>query len=133
MRPLLIITFLSVVLAGEPTSAQHYFTPPTSGQSYSSPGYGYFTPPAAPNRRPKSGPAIAAKIPEPETTTISEEYAKGSIVIINHERALYFVDRVSGDAQAVVKHDSAACARCQPRARLPSNGGRDQMSLSAEF
>jgi hypothetical protein len=46
MRPLLIITFLSVVLAGEPTSAQHYFTPPTSGQSYSSPGYGYFTPPA---------------------------------------------------------------------------------------
>ena len=32
------------------------------------------------------------KIPQPEKATIGEQYAKGSIVIVNHERNLYFVE-----------------------------------------
>ena len=31
-------------------------------------------------------------MPQPENTTIGEEYAKGDIVIVNHERSLYFVE-----------------------------------------
>jgi hypothetical protein len=34
----------------------------------------------------------AVQIPEPEKAAIAEEYAKGSIVIVNHERNLYFVE-----------------------------------------
>jgi lipoprotein-anchoring transpeptidase ErfK/SrfK len=91
MRTLLTI-ILAVLLTSEPTSAQHFFAPPASGQSYTSQNYRYFTPPAPVFRRSKSGPAVAVKIPEPETATINEQYAKGSIVIVNHERALYFVE-----------------------------------------
>src|SRR6266403_4515890 len=47
-------------------------------------------------RRPHGPPGRAApsnvKIPQPEKATIGEEYAKGSIVIVNHERNLYFVE-----------------------------------------
>jgi lipoprotein-anchoring transpeptidase ErfK/SrfK len=52
----------------------------------------YFPPPAPAQRRARAETALAAKIPDPESATISGEYAKGSIVIINHERALYFVE-----------------------------------------
>jgi lipoprotein-anchoring transpeptidase ErfK/SrfK len=37
---------------------------------------------------------VNIEIPEPENVTIGEEYAKGSVVIINHERKLYFVEEV---------------------------------------
>jgi lipoprotein-anchoring transpeptidase ErfK/SrfK len=90
MRTLLIIVIPFIVLANEAALAQQFFTPPTS--SYPSQSYRYFTPPAPAQRRARSETAVAVKIPEPETTTISEEYAKGSIVIVNHERALYFVE-----------------------------------------
>jgi uncharacterized LabA/DUF88 family protein len=90
MRTLLIIVIPFIVLAKEAASAQQFFTPPTS--SYPSQSYRYFTPPAPAQRRARSETAVAVKIPEPESTTISEEYAKGSIVIVNHERALYFVE-----------------------------------------
>jgi lipoprotein-anchoring transpeptidase ErfK/SrfK len=52
----------------------------------------YFPPPAPAQRRARAETALAAKIPDPESATISGEYAKGSFVIINHERALYFVE-----------------------------------------
>jgi lipoprotein-anchoring transpeptidase ErfK/SrfK len=90
MRTLLIIVIPFIVLAKEAASAQQFFTPPTS--SYPSQSYRYFTPPAPAQRRARSETAVAVKIPEPESTTIGEEYAKGSIVIVNHERALYFVE-----------------------------------------
>jgi lipoprotein-anchoring transpeptidase ErfK/SrfK len=33
-----------------------------------------------------------SRSPQPEKATIVEQYAKGSIVIVNHERNLYFVE-----------------------------------------
>ena len=44
---------------------------------------------SADHAQPASGPQ---SIPQPENTTIGEEYAKGDIVIVNHERSLYFVE-----------------------------------------
>ena len=37
--------------------------------------------------------AAPIQIPDPENATISEEYGAGSIVIINGERKLYFVEK----------------------------------------
>jgi lipoprotein-anchoring transpeptidase ErfK/SrfK len=55
--------------------------------------------------RPK---AINVQIPEPENVTIGEEYAKGSIVIINHERKLYFVEEVGNAVRYPVAIGSPA-------------------------
>jgi lipoprotein-anchoring transpeptidase ErfK/SrfK len=90
-------TFLTVaallVLVGEPAWAQSFFQfgSPSARQYYLPPTYQYFTPPPRANRRvqPK---AAAAQIPQPEKAAIAEAYAKGSIVIVNHERNLYFVE-----------------------------------------
>ena len=90
-------TFLTVaalfVLVSEPTWAQSFFQfgPPSSRQYYGAPPYQYFTAPARTKRR--ASPTLAnVQIPQPEKTAIGEEYAKGSIVIVNHERNLYFVE-----------------------------------------
>jgi lipoprotein-anchoring transpeptidase ErfK/SrfK len=90
MRRFLTIAAL-FVLVSEPTSAQGLFQygSPYSGQYYRLQPYPYFTPPPRANRR--AAPSNV-KIPQPEKATIGEEYAKGSIVIVNHERNLYFVE-----------------------------------------
>jgi len=62
------------------------FSPPrpTSGsQSY------FVPPPSGPH---STKPRAEIKVPQPEGVSIDEQYAKGSVVIINHERALYFVE-----------------------------------------
>jgi lipoprotein-anchoring transpeptidase ErfK/SrfK len=90
-------TFLTVaallVFVSEPARAQSLFQfgSPSARQYYLPPTYQYFTPPPRANRRvqPK---AAAVQIPQPEKAAIAEEYAKGSIVIVNHERNLYFVE-----------------------------------------
>jgi hypothetical protein len=81
---------IAALLAGtEPAKAQGLFGglgPPTS--------YQYFQPPSqyvAPLTRSKRR-EIKVSVPPPETTLIDEKYAKGSIVIVNHERNLYFVE-----------------------------------------
>jgi lipoprotein-anchoring transpeptidase ErfK/SrfK len=83
-----ILTVASLlVLVGEPAWAQgiYPFGPPASRH------YQYFVPPAPANRQIRSK-AANVQIPKPENTTIGEEYAKGDIVIVNHERSLYFVE-----------------------------------------
>jgi hypothetical protein len=91
MRTLLTFAALFLV-ASEPTWAQGFFPFGSPSQhSYRLPSYPYFTPPARSHRRASPKPA-KVQIPQPEKTTISEEYAKGSIVIVNHERNLYFVE-----------------------------------------
>jgi hypothetical protein len=74
------------VLVSEPAWAQGFlqYGAPYSGHYYRLPTYPYFTPP----RRAAPKPANV-KIPQPEKATIGEQYAKGSIVIVNHERNLY--------------------------------------------
>jgi hypothetical protein len=52
--------------------------------------------------------AVSVQIPEPENVTIGEEYAKGSIVIINHERKLYFVEEVGNAVRYPVAIGSPA-------------------------
>jgi lipoprotein-anchoring transpeptidase ErfK/SrfK len=92
------VVFLTVValfvLVSEPTWAQGFFQygPPSSGQYYRLQPYPYFTPPPPrANRRAPPKPA-SVKIPQPEKATIDDQYAKGSIVIVNRERNLYFVE-----------------------------------------
>src|SRR6059058_3825438 len=85
MRRFLTIAAL-FVLVSEPAWAQGFFQygAPYSGQYYRLPPYPYFTPPRG-YRRASPKPANV-KIPQPEKATIGEQYAKGSIVIVNHER-----------------------------------------------
>jgi lipoprotein-anchoring transpeptidase ErfK/SrfK len=93
MRRFLTVAAL-FVLVSEPTWAQGFFQygPPSSGQYYRLPPYPYFTPPPPrANRRAPPKPA-SVKIPQPEKATIDDQYAKGSIVIVNRERNLYFVE-----------------------------------------
>ena len=88
------------ILVSGPTCAQSFFRfgPPSSHQYYGAPTYRYFTPPPARAGRRDSSPKTAnIKISEPEKAAIGEEYAKGDIVIVNHERNLYFVEE-SGHA-----------------------------------
>ena len=83
-----ILTVASLlVLVAEPAWAQNIypFGPPASRH------YQYFAPPAPANRQIPSK-AANVQIPKPENTAIGEEYAKGDIVIVNHERSLYFVE-----------------------------------------
>jgi lipoprotein-anchoring transpeptidase ErfK/SrfK len=82
-----------LVFASEPAWAQGFFQygPPYPRQYYRLAPYAYFTQPPRANRRASPKPANV-KIPEPEKATIDEQYAKGSIVIVNHERNLYFVE-----------------------------------------
>jgi lipoprotein-anchoring transpeptidase ErfK/SrfK len=86
MRTILTVASL-LVLVGEPAWAQgiYPFGPPASRH------YQYFVPPAPSNRQIPSK-AANVQIPKPENTAIGEEYAKGDIVIVNHERSLYFVE-----------------------------------------
>src|SRR5216684_6735203 len=90
-------TFLTVaallVLVSEPAWAQSFFQfgPPSARQYYLPPTYQYFTPPPRANRHVQPKAAVV-QIPQPEKAAIAEEYAKGSIVIVNHERKLYFVE-----------------------------------------
>ncbi len=86
MRTILTVASL-LVLVGEPAWAQgiYPFGPPASRH------YQYFAPPAPANRQIPSK-AANVQIPRPENTAIGEEYAKGDIVIVNHERSLYFVE-----------------------------------------
>ena len=83
-----ILTVASLlVLVAEPAWAQdiYPFGPPASRH------YQYYAPPAPANRQIPSK-AANVQIPKPENTAIGEEYAKGDIVIVNHERSLYFVE-----------------------------------------
>ena len=91
MRRFLTIAAL-FVLVSEPAWAQGFFQygAPYSGQYYRLPPYPYFAPPRG-YRRASPKPANV-KIPQPEKAAIGEQYAKGSIVIVNHERNLYFVE-----------------------------------------
>jgi lipoprotein-anchoring transpeptidase ErfK/SrfK len=92
MRRLLTVAALFVLMS-EPTWAQGFFPygSPYSSPYYRLPPYPYFNPPPRAYRRASPKPANI-KIPQPEKATIDEQYAKGSIVIINHERNLYFVE-----------------------------------------
>jgi lipoprotein-anchoring transpeptidase ErfK/SrfK len=92
MRTLLTVAAL-LVLVSEPAWAESYFQfgSPSARQYYLPPTYQYFTPPPRANRRAQPKAAIV-QIPQPEKAAIAEEYAKGSIVIVNHERNLYFVE-----------------------------------------
>lgn len=91
MRGRALVFAIAVSTWSEPAGAQSLFAPPRStfGQ-----GYQYFVPPqpAAPRRAVKSQPRPEIRIPEPESVAISDQYGKGSIVIKNSERALYFVE-----------------------------------------
>jgi lipoprotein-anchoring transpeptidase ErfK/SrfK len=92
MRRFLTVAAL-FVLVSEPAWAQGFFQygSPYRGQYYRLPPYPYFTTPPRVPRRASPKPANI-KIPQPEKATIGEQYAKGSIVIVNHERNLYFVE-----------------------------------------
>src|SRR5260370_39168279 len=98
MRTFLMVAAL-FVFASEPAWAQGFFQygSPYPGQYYRIAPYPYFTQPPRANRRASSPKPANIKIPQPEKATIDEQYAKGSIVIINHERNLYFVEE-SGQA-----------------------------------
>jgi len=82
-----------MVLASGPSWAQGFlqYGSPYPGQSYRIAPFPYFTPPPRANRRASAQPANI-KVPQAEKATIDEQYAKGSIVIVNHERKLYFVE-----------------------------------------
>src|SRR5258708_16677648 len=88
-------TFLTVaallVFVSEPSWAQSLFQSglPSARQYYLPPTYQYFTPPPRVNRRVRPK---AVQIPEPEKAAIAGEYAKGSVVIVNHESNLYFFE-----------------------------------------
>ena len=88
---ILLAAIALIVLVDDQSWAQSFL----GGLSPPAP-YQYFRPPsrdfAAPPRRRASPEPIKVSIPQPEITTIDEKYAKGSIVIVNHERSLYFVD-----------------------------------------
>jgi lipoprotein-anchoring transpeptidase ErfK/SrfK len=80
-----------VAFAASALSAQGLFSPPppTSGAQT----YRYFVPPGGEAGR-STKPQAVIKVPQPESVSIDAQYAKGSIVIVNHERALYFVEDV---------------------------------------
>jgi lipoprotein-anchoring transpeptidase ErfK/SrfK len=90
LHVVIIVAVLFVALAARSSSAHDLFSPPrpTSGTQT----YQYFVPPGAAHRSTK--PRTEVKIPQPESVAIDAQYAKGTIVIINHERALYFVEDV---------------------------------------
>ena len=95
MRKIIATIVASLVLVlGEPSWAQSLrglFSPPTSYQNFGA--YPLYSDPAArPRRRPPSQQPSNISIPQPENTTIDEKYAKGSVVIVNHERHLYYVE-----------------------------------------
>lgn len=84
-----IVLFSATDLAGAQS-----FIPPPALPGYARPSSGYFTPPGARSEHRTATKPARVRIPEPEKAIISEEYAKGSIVIVNHERRLYFVEEV---------------------------------------
>jgi lipoprotein-anchoring transpeptidase ErfK/SrfK len=91
IRTFLTVTTLLVPVSG-PVSAQGFFSGFHAPAFQRSLSYQYFTPPPArTNRRPQPK-ATNVQIPQPEKAAIGEEYAIGSIVIVNHERNLYFVE-----------------------------------------
>jgi lipoprotein-anchoring transpeptidase ErfK/SrfK len=86
LHVVIIVAALFVGFAARSSSAQGLFSPPrpTSGsQSY------FVPPPSGPH---STKPRAEIKIPQPDSVSIDEHYAKGSVVIINHERAIYFVE-----------------------------------------
>jgi lipoprotein-anchoring transpeptidase ErfK/SrfK len=84
---LLLSVAALLVLVSQPAGAQSLFSP-FEPPSFRPPNYQNFTPPG---RRASTKPANI-QIPAPEKASVGEKYAKGSIVIINHERNLYFVE-----------------------------------------
>src|SRR4249920_442607 len=86
LHVVVIVAALFVAFAARSSSAQGLFSPPrpTSGSQ------SYFVPPPSAPRSTK--PRAEIKVPQPESASIDEQYAKGSVVIINHERTLYFVE-----------------------------------------
>ena len=80
MRMLLVVA-ISVFLVSDPAWAASYFSPPALRLV----PYQYFTPPVGAGPQASRRP-VNVQIPKPENTTIGEEYAKGDIVIVNHER-----------------------------------------------
>jgi lipoprotein-anchoring transpeptidase ErfK/SrfK len=84
---LLLAVATSVFLVSDPAWAASYFSPPALRLA----PYQYFTPPAGAGRQASHRP-VNVQIPKPENTAIGAEYAKGDIVIVNHERKLYFVE-----------------------------------------
>jgi lipoprotein-anchoring transpeptidase ErfK/SrfK len=92
MRTLLTVAAV-IILVDEPSWAQSFFggfNPPASYQYFRPPPL-YSGPPARSKRRAPSQ-QINVPIPQPEITTIDEHYPKGSVVIVNHEHYLYFVE-----------------------------------------
>ena len=90
MRTLGFFLIMAASVVTGPALAQAFFSPPPPAGGAQV--YRYFPPPAAPRRVTRSKPAVEIKIPQPENVAIGEQYATGSIVIVNHERALYFVE-----------------------------------------
>jgi len=84
MKRFLTLAALLLFLS-EQAWAQGFFQygAPYPGQYYRIAPYPYFTPPPRVNRRASAQPANI-KVPQPEKATIDEQYAKGSIVIVNH-------------------------------------------------
>ena len=123
MRRFLTLAAL-FVLVSEPAWAQGFFQhgAPYSGQYYRLPTYPYFTPPRGP-RRAAPTPANV-KIPQPEKATIGEQYAKGSIVIVNHERNLYFVEE-PGQA---IRYPVAIGSPVEPMGRRANRHGKARKS-----
>jgi lipoprotein-anchoring transpeptidase ErfK/SrfK len=122
MRTLLTVAAL-LVLVSEPAWAESYFQSgsPSARQYYLPPTYQYFTPPPRANRRAQPKAAIV-QIPQPEKAAIAEEYAKGSIVIVNHERNLYFVEETGQAIRypvAIGKPNGRACKQSRPSAKTP--------------
>lgn len=62
-------------------------------QAIKSPRRQIFGPNPSERSKPRAmSKAAPIQIPEPENVTISEEYGAGSIVIVNRERKLHFVE-----------------------------------------
>jgi lipoprotein-anchoring transpeptidase ErfK/SrfK len=81
-------------LASNLAFAQSFVPPPAAPRHDRLAPYRYFNPPAAKSSGRAPAKAANLPIPRPEKSAIEEQYAKGSIVIINHERRLYFVEDV---------------------------------------
>ena len=109
----------------EPGWAESYFQfgSPSARQYYLPPTYQYFTPPPLANRRAQPKAAVV-QIPQPEKAAIAEEYAKGSIVIVNHERNLYFIEETGQAIRYPVAigkplTNGRACKQSRPSAKTP--------------
>ena len=109
MRMLLVVA-TSIFLVSEPAWAASYFSPPALRLA----PYQYFTPPVGADRQASRRP-VNVQIPKPENTTIGEEYAKGDIVIVNHERKLYFVEEPGHAIRYSVAIGKPVAARWQRR------------------